>query len=32
MPDRLTPLDASFLHLEDESAPLHVAAMLIFEG
>ena len=30
--DRLTPLDASFLHLEDESAPLHVAAMLIFEG
>jgi diacylglycerol O-acyltransferase / wax synthase len=31
-PDRLTPLDASFLHLEDASAPMHVAAALVFEG
>jgi len=31
-PDRLTPLDASFLHLEDASAPMHVAAAMIFDG
>jgi WS/DGAT/MGAT family acyltransferase len=30
--DRLTGLDASFLHLEDESAHMHVASVLIFEG
>ncbi len=30
--DRLTGLDASFLHLEDESAHMHVAAVLLFEG
>jgi diacylglycerol O-acyltransferase / wax synthase len=30
--DRLTGLDASFLHLEDESAHMHVAAVMIFEG
>jgi WS/DGAT/MGAT family acyltransferase len=30
--DRLTPLDASFLHLEDGSWHMHVAATLIFEG
>jgi diacylglycerol O-acyltransferase len=30
--DRLTGLDASFLHLEDENAHMHVAGVLIFEG
>jgi diacylglycerol O-acyltransferase len=30
--DRLTGLDASFLHLEDDSAHMHVAAVLLFEG
>ncbi|MGI8846600.1 MAG: WS/DGAT/MGAT family O-acyltransferase, partial [Thermoleophilaceae bacterium] len=30
--DRLTGLDASFLHLEDESAHMHVASVMIFEG
>src|SRR3954468_20777228 len=30
--DRLTGLDAAFLHLEDDSAHMHVAAVLIFDG
>jgi diacylglycerol O-acyltransferase / wax synthase len=30
--DRLTGLDASFLHLEDASAHMHVAGVMIFEG
>jgi diacylglycerol O-acyltransferase len=30
--DRLSPLDASFLHLEDASSHMHVAAALIFAG
>jgi diacylglycerol O-acyltransferase len=30
--DRLTPLDASFLHLEDGSSHMHVGAVLEFEG
>ena len=30
--DRLSPLDASFLHLEDASSHMHVAAALIFSG
>jgi diacylglycerol O-acyltransferase / wax synthase len=30
--DRLSGLDASFLHLEDSSAHMHVASVLIFEG
>src|SRR5919204_3808663 len=30
--DRLTPLDASFLHLEDAVSHMHVAAVMIFEG
>jgi diacylglycerol O-acyltransferase / wax synthase len=30
--DRLTGLDASFLHLEDASAHMHVASVLLFEG
>src|SRR4051794_9866405 len=31
-PDRLTPLDASFLHLEDAASHMHVAAVLVFDG
>jgi diacylglycerol O-acyltransferase len=31
-PDRLTPLDTSFLHLEDAASHMHVAAVLVFEG
>jgi diacylglycerol O-acyltransferase / wax synthase len=31
-PDRLTGLDASFLHLERDSAHMHVGSTLIFEG
>ena len=30
--DRLTGLDASFLHLEDDNSHMHVAAVLLFEG
>ena len=30
--DRLTGLDASFLHIEDESAHMHVASVLLFDG
>jgi diacylglycerol O-acyltransferase len=30
--DRLTGLDTSFLHLEDASAHLHVASVMLFEG
>jgi WS/DGAT/MGAT family acyltransferase len=30
--DRLTGLDASFLHLEDDSAHMHVASVIVFEG
>jgi WS/DGAT/MGAT family acyltransferase len=30
--DRLTGLDASFLHLEHESAHMHVAGVTVFEG
>ena len=32
MTDRLTALDASFLHLEDGSSHMHVAGVSIFEG
>jgi diacylglycerol O-acyltransferase / wax synthase len=32
-PDRLTALDATFLHLEDDStAHMHVASVMVFEG
>ena len=31
-PDRLTGLDASFLHLERDSAHMHVGAVLVFDG
>jgi WS/DGAT/MGAT family acyltransferase len=30
--DRLSPLDASFLHIEDASSHMHVAAALLFAG
>jgi diacylglycerol O-acyltransferase len=30
--DRLTGLDASFLHLEDDSSHMHVAGVCLFEG
>ncbi|MDQ6915461.1 MAG: wax ester/triacylglycerol synthase family O-acyltransferase, partial [Actinomycetota bacterium] len=30
--DRLTPLDASFLQLEDRESHMHVAAVLVFDG
>lgn len=30
--DRLTPLDASFLHLEAPDQPMHVGCVMIFEG
>jgi diacylglycerol O-acyltransferase / wax synthase len=30
--DRLSGLDASFLHLEDASAHMHVASVMLFEG
>jgi diacylglycerol O-acyltransferase / wax synthase len=30
--DRLTGLDASFLHLEDSASHMHVAGVMIFEG
>jgi WS/DGAT/MGAT family acyltransferase len=32
MADRLTALDASFLHLEDRGAHMHVAAVMTFDG
>jgi diacylglycerol O-acyltransferase / wax synthase len=31
-PDRLTGLDASFLHLERDSAHMHVGSTLVFDG
>ena len=30
--DRLTGLDASFLHLESEAQPMHVGSLATFEG
>jgi diacylglycerol O-acyltransferase len=30
--DRLSALDASFLHLEDASSHMHVASVMVFEG
>ena len=32
MADRLTALDTSFLHLEDEAAHMHVASVMLFDG
>jgi WS/DGAT/MGAT family acyltransferase len=31
-PDRLSPLDASFLHFEDAGAHMHVGSVVLFEG
>lgn len=31
-PDRLTALDATFLHIETGAAHMHVAAIMVFEG
>jgi len=31
-PDRLSALDAEFLHLEDEVSPMHIAGVCVFEG
>ncbi len=31
-PDRLSPLDASFLHIEDHVSHMHIASVSIFEG
>ena len=31
-PDRLSPLDASFLHIEDGVSHMHIASVAIFEG
>jgi WS/DGAT/MGAT family acyltransferase len=30
--DRMSPLDASFLHVEDDVTPMHIASVAIFEG
>ena len=30
--DRLSPLDASFLHVEDDVSHMHIASVTIFEG
>ncbi len=32
MADRLTALDTSFLHLEDDAAHMHVASVMLFDG
>ena len=32
VPTRLTALDSSFLHLEDQGAHMHIAALLLFDG
>jgi WS/DGAT/MGAT family acyltransferase len=32
MVDRLSPLDASFLHIEDDVSHMHIASVAIFEG
>lgn len=32
MPDRMSPLDSAFLHLEDGTTSLHIASLAIFEG
>jgi WS/DGAT/MGAT family acyltransferase len=31
-PDRLSPLDASFLHVEDSVSHMHIASIAVFEG
>ncbi len=31
MPDRLSPLDVSFLYMEEPTTPMHVGGVAIFE-
>jgi WS/DGAT/MGAT family acyltransferase len=31
-PDRLSPLDASFLHVEDDVSHMHIGSIAVFEG
>ena len=31
-PDRLSPLDASFLHVEDDVSHMHIGSVAVFEG
>jgi diacylglycerol O-acyltransferase len=31
-PDRLSPLDTSFLHIEDHVSHMHIASVMIFQG
>ena len=31
-PDRMSPLDASFLHIEDHVSHMHIASVAVFEG
>jgi diacylglycerol O-acyltransferase / wax synthase len=31
-PDRLSPMDASFLHLEDDVSHMHIASVAVFDG
>ena len=31
-PDRLSPQDASFLHVEDDVSHMHIASVALFEG
>ncbi|MCU1460373.1 MAG: Acyltransferase [Acidimicrobiales bacterium] len=30
--DRMSPLDASFLHIEDDNSHMHIASVAVFEG
>ena len=30
--DRMSPLDASFLHIEDENSHMHIGSVAIFDG
>src|SRR5450755_1490931 len=32
MADRLSPLDVSFLYLEEPTTPMHVGSVMVFEG
>ena len=32
MADRLSPLDASFLYMEDRTTPMHVGGVVIFDA
>ena len=32
MPDRLSPLDTTFLLLERDGQPMHIGGLMVFEG